>query len=176
MGRVVGGEVVKIAGKAVPISDDKLLFETYDITIPSNKENDRIDEAREIIRIDDEGRSSELPYKKMELTTILAEARRIEELYNGPDSFDYKLFAIRLGDLVFAGLPGECFVEIGRRIESESPFDHTVICCLTNGGATYFPSSSAYAEGGYEAKTSRLQKGADNIVISGMKSLFDSIR
>ena len=42
-------------------------------------------------------------------------------------------------------------------------------------GDSYFPTSSAYDEGGYEAKTSRLKKGGDKIIIDGMKKLLSQI-
>ena len=48
-----------------------------------------------------------------------------------------------------------------------------MVCCLTNGGDSYFPTSSAYDEGGYEARTSRLKKGGDKILIDGMLELLN---
>ena len=77
--------------------------------------------------------------------------------------------AAAIGDaVVFAGLPGEPFTEIGRAIKERSPFRMTFCTCLTNGSCGYFPVASAYAEGGYEARSSvfastvadRLVKGA----------------
>jgi hypothetical protein len=111
----------------------------------------------------------------MELTTVVAEAQRIVELSEGPKSFFFTLSARIVGEVAFLGMPGECFTEIGRRIEKESPFDTTFVCCLTNGGETYFPTSKAYGEGGYEARTSRLKKGGDDIVVNGMVELSKNL-
>jgi hypothetical protein len=46
-----------------------------------------------------------------------------------------------------------------------------MVCCLTNGGDSYFPTSSAYDEGGYEARTSHLKKGGDDIIVKGLTKL-----
>jgi hypothetical protein len=176
MGRVVGGEVVKISGKALPVAADNISYGTIEIQIPANADNSRYDESKIILDNHLSGRDDLIPFEKMELTTVVAEARRIVKLKNGPEYFSFTLSAIKVGGVVFASTPGELFTEIGRRIQNESPFENTFICCLTNGGQTYFPTSSAYDEGGYEARSSQLKKGGDEIIISGMKELFEKIK
>jgi len=37
------------------------------------------------------------------------------------------------------------------------------------------PTSSAYDEGGYEARTSRLRKGGDDILVEGMLDLTSKL-
>ena len=71
---------------------------------------------KETNRIDDE-----IPFEKMELTTAVAEARRIVSLQNGPESYSYTLSGLKIGDAVFLGTPGELFTEIGVRISEKSP-------------------------------------------------------
>jgi len=138
--------------------------------------NDRYEEALRIVKLHEEGRDSELPYEKMELTTVVAEANRICVLKDGPESFSFTLTCMSLGDVALAGLPGEPFVEIGLDIEKASPFAETIVCCLTNGGDSYFPASSAYDEGGYEARTSQLRKGGDKIIVDGMKKVLTELK
>ena len=176
MGRVVAGAVLQVCDKALPVGSDEIRFDEKLITIPSNAENEKLEEAKRIKELYDSGREDELPYKNMELTTAVAEAKRIVFLATGPESYSYTLTALAIGDVVFAGLPGEPFAEIGMRISDSSPFAKTFVCSLTNGGDTYFPTSSAYDEGGYEAKASRLKKGGDEIVISGMKELLEKLK
>ena len=53
---------------------------------------------------------------------------------------------------------------------------NTMVTCLTNGGDSYFPTSEAYDEGGYEARTSRLKKGGDEIIVEGMTRLFGDLK
>ena len=175
MGRVVAAAVLAGYGKARFVGAEKIGFATKEIEIPANAENDKLEEAKRIKELHIAGRAHELPFEKMELTTVVAEAHRIVELSEGPKSFFFTLSALIIGEVAFLGMPGECFTEIGRRIEKESPFDTTFVCCLTNGGETYFPTSKAYGEGGYEARTSRLKKGGDDIVVNGMVELSKNL-
>ena len=175
MGRVVAAAVLAGYGKARFVNADKISFAEKEIEIPANAENDKLEQSKRIKALHMAGRAHELPFEKMELTTVVAEAYRIVELSEGPKSFFFTLSALTIGDVAFLGMPGECFTEIGRRIEAESPFDTTFVCCLTNGGETYFPTSSAYDEGGYEARSSRLKKGGDDIVVNGMVELSKNL-
>lgn len=176
IGRTIAGAAIGIYGKAEPFSSDKMSFSSKTVSIPSNKDNSRIEEAKKIKELYESGRAHELPFGDMELTTAVAEALRICELENGPESFDFTLSALKIGELVFAGMPGECFTEIGRRIERDFGGKHIMISCLTNGGDSYFPTSSAYDEGGYEARTSRLKKGGDDIIVDGMLALVSELK
>ena len=176
MGRKVAAAVIAMLDKTEPVAADRISFGTKEISIPANRENHRLAEAEKICELHNAGRDSELPYEKMELTTAVAEANRIVKLKDGPDAFNYVLSALRLGDVVLAGLPGECFVDIGRTIEREYGTDSIFVCCLTNGGDTYFPTSSAYDEGGYEARSSSLRKGGDKILTDGMAELLNTIK
>ena len=176
MGRVIAGAVLQICGKTTPLSADRLNIAETVITIPANSDNDRYEEALRIVKLHEEGRDNELPYEKMELTTVVAEANRICVLKDGPESFSFTLTCMSLGDVALAGLPGEPFVEIGLDIEKASPFAETFVCCLTNGGDSYFPASSAYDEGGYEARTSQLRKGGDKIIVDGMKKVLTELK
>ena len=176
MGRKVAGAVLGIVDKTEPVASDKISYGTKKISIPSNQDNARLEEAKRISALYDAGRAHELPYEKMELTTVVAEANRIVGLEHGPVSYDFVLSALKIGDAVLAGLPGECFVDIGRTIEREYGSDSVFVCCLTNGGDTYFPTSSAYDEGGYEARSSRLKKGGDKILTDGMAELLREVQ
>ena len=175
MGRVVAGAVLAICTKTVAVKGGKIKVGLREITVPSNKENEREAEARRLLELYNSGKADELPYKAMELTTAVAEANRIVDLLDGPESFSFVLSAISIGDFVLVGIPGELFVEIGQRAERESSFKSTFVCCLTNGGDGYFPTSKAYDEGGYEAKSSRLKKGVDNIILDGIKELLNTL-
>ncbi len=172
MGRKIADAVLEIHTKTEKLNSDKLSYGTKTVTVAANAENDRIEEAKKIYELHTSGKDHLLSSEGMERTTAVAEAKRIISLYDGPESFDFDLAVLKFGDIAFAGVPGEPFAEIGRRIEKESPFKVTVVCCLTNSGDSYFPTSSAYDEGGYEARSSLLKKGVDNILVDGFKSLL----
>lgn len=176
MGRVIAGAVLQICDKTTDIEADKIEYATKTVVCPSNQMNERLEEARKIVALHENGKDAELPYTEMELTTVVAEAIRITELENGPESYSFTLSAIKIGNLAFAGIPGEPFTEIANRIYEGSPFETTILCALTNGGDSYFPTSRAYEEGGYEARSSYLKKGADNIIVNGSVELLKTIK
>ena len=176
MGRVIAGAVLSICSITQKINADKISFLDKTVYFPSNQEPDRLEEAKHITEYYDSGREDELPYKEMELTTRVAEARRIVALENGPEHFPFHLSAIGIGEIVFAGLGGEPFTQIGERICQDSPFTQTVISVLTNNEGGYVPTKSAYDEGGYEARSSAFKRGCDDIVVNGMLELLNEVK
>ena len=175
MGRILAGAVLSVCSITENLEADTIRFASARVDLPSHQENDRLEEMQRIYDLYTAGRASELPYKEMELTTAVAEASRIIKLKDGPKSFPFYLSAIQIGELVFAGIGGEPFTEIGNRICAASPFKATLLCCLTNSAGGYIPTANAYAEGGYEAKSSSLKPGGDDIIVNGMKELFAAI-
>ncbi len=175
MGRIIAGAVLSVYSITEELKVDKLSYASKRVDLPSHQENDRLDEAKKIHDLYHAGHASELPYKEMELTTVVAEAERIIRLKDGPVSYPFFLSAIKLGDFVFAGIGGEAFTEIGNRICEKSPFEATVLTCLTNSAGGYIPTRSAYEEGGYEARSSELKPGGDDIIVEGMTELLASL-
>lgn len=177
MGRVIAGAVLSICSITQKIDAEKIAYLDKTVYFPANREPERYDEAKHITALYDAGRDNELPYKEMELTTAVAEARRIVALEeNGPEQFPFHLSAISIGELVFAGLGGEPFTQIGERICQNSPFKQTVISVLTNNEGGYVPTKDAYDEGGYEARSSAFKRGCDDIVVDGMLEVLNRIK
>ena len=176
MGRIIAGAVLSVCSITEEVKADKISYAMARVDLPSHRENDRLDEAKHIWKLHEEGRDNELPFTEMALTTAVAEAKRIINHENGPESYPFWLSAIKIGDLCFAGIGGEPFTEIGNRICAASPFDETVLCALTNTSGGYIPVRTAYDEGGYEAKASSLAPGGDDIIVDGMIKLFEGLR
>jgi len=86
-------------------------------------------------------------------------------LYYGRTYIDWQLQAIRIGNIALIAIPGEPFTETGQAIAAGSPFPHTLFSGYTNGGFSYLPVRSAYAEGGYEVETSPFAEGAAELVV-----------
>jgi len=175
MGRVVAGAVLSVCSITEELKTDKMSFASKTVHLPSHQENDRLEEAQKIYDLYHSGRASELPYKEMELTTVVAEAERIIRLKDGPESFPFFLSAIKMGEFVFAGIGGEAFTEIGNRIYEASPFKTTILSCITNSAGGYIPTKTAYSEGGYEARSSSLKPGGDDIIVNGMIELLSEL-
>ena len=98
-------------------------------------------------------------------------------LKDGPEAFNMRLSSISIGNVAFIGIPGEPFNSIGREIKAKAEgWDLVVPCCLTNGEEGYFPSTDAYTEGGYEARSSSFKSGVAERIAEYSVELLNSIR
>ncbi len=80
---------------------------------------------------------------------------------------------IALGDdLVWVGLPGEIFVELGMAIKLGSPFRYTIISELAADMIDYVPDRKCFAEGGYEAVNSRCLPGCGEALVDAATRLL----
>lgn len=176
IGYAIAGEVLKICMLAKEINSDGIAFGMHDISVPANKDDGSYEDAMKIVEIHKAGRMHELPYENMALNTVIANAYRVVRMREYPDLLPYKVFAIRVGDFFLAGLPGEPFTEIGRRIFDASSYPCTMISTITNGMSTYFPTSSALREGGYEAVTSSIGIGGDDVIVENVTALMEELK
>ena len=58
-----------------------------------------------------------------------------------------EVMVIRIGDIAFAGLPGEMFNEFGKDIKAKSPCRNTIVTGLTNDERAYFPTEVSFTQG-----------------------------
>lgn len=171
MGQTIAGGVLQVYEKVQFADVDKLTFASGNCMIPANIPNaEDLPLAREYAALHEADRDSEIPYKGMELTTVVAEALRMLRLEHGPEHFDLPMTAIGIGPAVLVSIPGEPFAGIGQGIQAGSPFDITLTCCCANGYEGYFPMQEAYDEGGYEARSSNFKAGvAERLIENGIK-------
>lgn len=106
-------------------------------------------------------------------TTTVSKACRIVELMDAPDSRKLTLSALAIGDVVFAGVPGEPFTDVGRAIKENSDYAVTLPTCNTNGKEGYFPTD--FSEGSYEAATSRFKADTAERIINGFDELIQTL-
>ena len=175
-GHRIAGAVIQVLDDVREISLENIAFANKTIFIPTNQENHRLDEARCIVELHRQERDDEIEDDGSGITTIVSEAIRIIDLENGPEEFKFNLSAIKIGDMAIVGLPGEPFSEIGKRIIENSPFEKTLICVLTDGGEIYFPTTFVIGEGGYEARSSVVKKGADDIIVNNALELLNELK
>ncbi len=89
-----------------------------------------------------------------------------------------ELQALSLGDVVFLGIPGEPFVEVGQAIKHGSRFKLTGVASLANGASGYIPTQIAFSQGGYEprlARSSKLEESADDKIAKAAIDLLDEL-
>ena len=170
--QVLASFVLKHYMTADEIDAEKISFGKKEMMLPANKDDANYEEALRIAQLYKENRHHELPYDGMQLVTVVANAERIVRMKSAPDFFKYEFFGMVIGELAFLGIPGEVFSEIGDRIREASPFEHLVLCGITNVMSTYFPSATAHSEGGYEVATSNLGAGAEAVMAEKSRELF----
>ena len=177
VGRAIAGTVLQVYDKAHFIDVDDISIMKKDITVDANvPKPEDMPLARKYKELHDAGRDDEIPYKAMQLTTVVAEALRMCRMENGPKEYVLTLTALKIGDVAFLGIPGEPFTELGVEIKKAEGFKMIMPCALTNGSAGYFPVKSAFDEGGYEARTSSYKGDVAVKIIEGGKELLGEIR
>ena len=178
MARVVTGGVLQVYDKVKYIDVDEIKYEQRYVDIPSNKATkEQLELAHKYNDLHLQGKDDQIPFKAMELTTVVAEAARMVRLENGPDAFPMLFSAVSIGGVALFGIPGEPFNWVGREIKKTDGYELVIPCCLTNGAEGYFPTKDAYDEGGYEARSSSFKAGvAEKIVDTAKVILADLIK
>ena len=177
IGRAMAGTVLQIYDKVKYIDVDEIDVFHKTIRVPANvPKAEDLPLARKYNELHEAGRDDEIPYKAMELTTVVAEAARMCSLANGPEFFELGLTGIKLGEIAMVGIPGEPFTGISMKIKETEGWGIVLVCELVNGHNGYFPLKSAYDEGGYEARSSKFKSGVGEIIIDGAKELLSEMK
>jgi len=177
MGNVVAAAVLQVFDKVNYEDVDSLRYVQTIAKLPSNRPDPKdLPLARKYRALHDAGRDDEIPFKGMELTTVVAGAGRMIRLENGPDFFDLGIGAFALGNIGFVTIPGEPFTGIGRGLKEAEGWTVVLPMCITNGAQGYFPMKDAYDEGGYEAVSSNYRAGTAEQIIEEGKKLLNELR
>ena len=83
---------------------------------------------------------------------------------------------LRINDTVIWAAPVELFCEIALAVRNASPFAHTFYFGYTNGWFGYLPTAQAFAEGGYEPKTSPFTAQAEGDVVREVVTYLSGMR
>ena len=173
VGRALAGTVLQVYDKVTYVDVDKLNALQKIVKIPSNMPRpEDMPLAHKYKELHEAGKDEEIPFTAMELTTVVAEALRMCVLENGPAFFDLPLTGVQIGPVALLGLPGEPFTDVGVGIKEAFGWDLVLPCGLTNGYMGYFPTKSAFDEGGYEARTSRYKAGVAELLVAEAKALL----
>lgn len=177
VGHALAGTVLQVYDKAYFVDVDSIDMIKKDLFVPANLPTpEDMPLARKYKELHEAGRDDLIPFKAMQLTTVVAEALRMCEMEGGPSEIRLPMMALRLGPVAFVGIPGEPFTESGVKIKETEGFDMILPCALTNGSEGYFPMESAYAEGGYEARTSHFKAGVADAIVDYAKELLGELK
>lgn len=167
------------------IIDTKLKIKNSELKIPIRKPTpDDVYRARLVL----ESKETNSSYKELTAFELAKGNIEIEKVYAreiiaisqlDKNFEELELQGISLGELVFLGIPGEPFVEIGLTIKKESLFNYNAIISLANGYSGYIPTEKAFDEGGYEirlARSSKLDRRTDKEIINVGLELIRNLR
>ncbi|HOV22454.1 MAG TPA: neutral/alkaline non-lysosomal ceramidase N-terminal domain-containing protein [bacterium] len=85
-----------------------------------------------------------------------------------------EIITFSVNNLVFIGIPGEAFVELGLEIKKKAPFSDTYILYLTNDDLLYIPTKESYKEGGYEVSVAMLGEESYDIILNQTLKLMEN--
>jgi hypothetical protein len=89
----------------------------------------------------------------------------------GPE-IDFTFVLMRIGDIAIVGLRAELAASIGAQIKEHSPFPHTLVLCMVDGGNKYMADSKSYDHFTYEARNSPYARGSAELIASGIDNLL----
>jgi neutral ceramidase len=141
MGRALAGLAINATEKAEPLEGDECAAALRVLEIPYYTR-----EAKFMAEIEELRQRNDLEY--FERATI----RSVDRWDRDGQMAQAPVQVMRLGELVFAGLPGEVFVRWGLEMKRWSPGRHTFVIELANDALGYIPTTDQAERGGYGAK------------------------
>ena len=174
IGRAIAGTVLQVYDKVNYVDVNEIDIIKKAVALPANIPSpEELPLAKKYKESHEMGRDDLIPYTAMELTTVVAEALRMCEFENSPKTIDITLTGVKIGNIAMIGIPGEPFTEIGVQIKDHDAMDLILPVSLTNGCEGYFPTESAFAEGGYEARTSHYKAGTVDAIVRAAREMID---
>jgi hypothetical protein len=93
----------------------------------------------------------------------------------GPD-INFPVVLMRIGDIAIVGVQPELGSSIGAQIKAQSPFAHTIVAVMVDGGAKYMVDAQSYDHFTNEARGSQFAQGAAEITVKGIEALLKEMK
>ncbi len=97
------------------------------------------------------------------------------QAYDPGNDVEVRLSAIKIGNVIFAGVNGEVFNQIGVKLKNLSPYSNTFFLTHCNGSCGYLVSDEAIPKGGYEVRSTSAQSGAESGIIEGFLQMINEL-
>ena len=178
MGRKIALSLIANYDLALPVDGSQVNYAQRYVSVKYYKGTpEQIPEALEVMRRFKEGGIEAVGPASMGMlrTSLYAQSNRIVSLMDQPDERQIVLSGIRVGDVAFAGFPGEPFTEVGRTVKTKSKYALTVPSCCTNGYEAYYPTRDAYEQGSYEGMIARFVPGTAEQLAEQSAELINSL-
>lgn len=178
MARCIGGKILSMYSRAKPIRSGPVRSIEKRIDIPLKvPTQEELERSRQVMDDYESGRfvlRKKLPGIMLDITKLY-EAETLLGLANGSVSANVCVSAFCIGDFAVAGIPGEPFCDVGRKIRAGGHFPAQFTLGLTNGSQGYYPTMDAFAVQGYEARTSRFQAGVGELLADTAVALLGKL-
>jgi len=145
IGRTLAKAALQAHNTSAGIKIDRLAASTKQIRCPIRKVPKDMYEWAEKEMREDSAKASRRNFNELTPKGVIRLAETSEK------SRTAEIIALQIGPVGIVGLPGECFVELSRDIQTHSVMDSTWVIGLTGGSMGYVPHPRGYKEGGYEA-------------------------
>ncbi len=171
MGRTVADAVVKAWDHTETQESDQIFAEE---TILYNKTNtEGIDDYDQYKAWYDDYEAGKLDYKPH--ITELAYARRVINLRESAIFRPVPLTIMGFGNVTFVGFGGEAFTAYGEAMRKLVPEKFVVCAVCANGYEGYLPTEEAFAQGGYEAKSSLFTPTLEAEILAAAKTIIEKM-
>ena len=170
MGRVITNAVMKMWDNTTKKEVTKVSGQIRMNYIPTN--TSLIDEVEKYQKLKDACRAGTYTPADME---EYADIFRAAELRTQPLFQKVPLTVIGIGDVALVGYGGEPFTQYAADVRAEHPELFVIATCNTNGEAGYLPTKEAFAEGGYESKSSNFTPELSDILQRAVKEMLATI-
>ena len=107
--------------------------------------------------------------------TELAYASRIISLRTAPIFQPIPVTVLSAGDVVFAGFGGEAFTAYGQAVRDMVPGKFVLCSVCANGYEGYFPTEKAFAQSGYESKSSLYTPALEKELLGAVSAMLEKI-
>ena len=142
-----------LLGRLKPIAELPLRTASQIMKVPWNRPTDEaIAAARRMVAEHQEPIFTDAAKTQISWDWVFAlrDLDKVHKLATDPE-YDFEIQAIRVGDVVIVGWPGEPFVEAQLEVKLKSPSRRVVVAHECNDECGYLPTLSAAQRGGYEA-------------------------
>jgi Neutral/alkaline non-lysosomal ceramidase, N-terminal len=146
IGYMLGVSALEAMKNAKPVSTDKIVVSKEMVPLSRiDISDEQLEWAKKLmLKVEKEG----MPPIQADGMPDAYYAKEWIEMRKNQDITDsVEVMVVRIGDIAFAGLPGEMFNEFGKYVKEKSPCRNTIVTGLTNDERAYFPTAVSFTQG-----------------------------
>ena len=155
MGRKIAGEAVRSLAFAEPVADTGVVCKYEIMTINRTQiEEERIAKAKHDVATIKEIKGIKLAADgtAQDQYDLAMSKKLLNFLETNPETFDIPVQYIKIGDVLFFGMPAEVFYHFGIDLKERCGSDKSIIATCCNGAYGYVPTRDLFFDTIYESK------------------------